>query len=194
MVKAIDVAKYIMELEEEKPSSTLYPLKLQKLCYHIQSFHLALWGKSLFDDDFQAWENGPCIYVLWKYYNPLRDDNNLCAIDLKEMPGNLSNISSSGEDFILSVSEHFRCQSGYHLSARTYREAPWVETKANGIIEKERMKNYYEKNKEAMVDLVGCLCNTKDESNQKAIISKLQDFITSGMSELMDVYNAIVDK
>jgi len=40
-------------------------LKLQKLLYYIQAWHLAIFGKSVIDDDFKAWVHGPVCVSVW---------------------------------------------------------------------------------------------------------------------------------
>lgn len=39
--------------------------KLQKLCYYAQAWSLAWTEKSLFDEDFEAWANGPVCRELF---------------------------------------------------------------------------------------------------------------------------------
>ena len=45
-------------------------LKLQKLLYLIEGYHLAYFTESLIDDEFQAWTHGP---VSRKVYDSLKD-------------------------------------------------------------------------------------------------------------------------
>ena len=40
-------------------------LKLQKLCYYAQVFHLALIGRRLFDEQLLAWDHGPVTRSIW---------------------------------------------------------------------------------------------------------------------------------
>ena len=48
------VAKYILQKK-----GTMTTMKLQKLCYYAQAWSLAWDGVPLFEEDFQAWANGP---------------------------------------------------------------------------------------------------------------------------------------
>ena len=41
-------------------------LKLQKLLYFVQGYHLAYFGKPLFEDDFEAWVHGPVSRKLFE--------------------------------------------------------------------------------------------------------------------------------
>ena len=39
-------------------------LKLQKLLYYVEAWHVAFFNKMLFDDEFQAWVHGPvCVPI-----------------------------------------------------------------------------------------------------------------------------------
>ena len=43
-------------------------LKLQKLVYYAQAWHLALRDVPLFEEDFEAWVHGPVIPALYQEY------------------------------------------------------------------------------------------------------------------------------
>lgn len=55
MVSIFDVAQYILS----KNLCGMTSMKIQKLCFYTQAAHLAWVGKPLFDEQFQAWNNGP---------------------------------------------------------------------------------------------------------------------------------------
>jgi uncharacterized phage-associated protein len=59
-VSVISVAKYILHQQGEMSA-----MKLQKLCYYSQAWHMAWEDKALFDEDFQAWANGPVCRPLY---------------------------------------------------------------------------------------------------------------------------------
>ena len=62
MANVFDTAKYI--LEQSGPMSTM---KLQKLCYYSQAWSLVWDDSPLFEEDFQAWANGPvCTKLFFK--------------------------------------------------------------------------------------------------------------------------------
>lgn len=56
-----DVAAFILG-EFDRPITTM---KLQKLTYLAQGWSFVLLGRELFDDDFEAWANGPVNYNLF---------------------------------------------------------------------------------------------------------------------------------
>jgi len=60
-MKALDVAKYFIELANEESEHDLTNLKLQKLLYYAQGKHLIANGDILFDDAVEAWRYGPVV-------------------------------------------------------------------------------------------------------------------------------------
>jgi uncharacterized phage-associated protein len=50
MLQARDVARYFLAKSEPEAGDTISNLKLQKLCYYAQGFHLAVFGEALFGD------------------------------------------------------------------------------------------------------------------------------------------------
>ena len=61
MASVFDVAAYILERR-----GRMTAMKLQKLVYYSQAWSLVWDGRPLFDDEVQAWVNGPVVYDLFK--------------------------------------------------------------------------------------------------------------------------------
>src|SRR5260364_350033 len=68
MVSVFDVANYFLTLVEEEVGDALSNLKLQKLVYYAQGFHLALFSRPLFENAIEAWTHGPVIPGLYHAY------------------------------------------------------------------------------------------------------------------------------
>lgn len=62
-----DIASYFIE-RANQTKSTINNLKLQKLVYYSQAWHLAIHGIPLFKEDFQAWVHGPVVPELYQKY------------------------------------------------------------------------------------------------------------------------------
>lgn len=72
-MKIFDVVQYIL-IEESKNNRTISNLRLQKYLYFCQFISLGVYGIELFDDEFEAWEYGPCIpkiYTRFKAYGSI---------------------------------------------------------------------------------------------------------------------------
>jgi uncharacterized phage-associated protein len=67
MVSPFEVANYFIWLANET-GSFLSNLKLQKLVYYAQAWHLALEESPLFEEDFEAWIHGPVLPTLYQKY------------------------------------------------------------------------------------------------------------------------------
>ena len=66
MANVYDVAKYVL-----KKLGSMSTMKLQKEVYYCQAWSLGWDGKSLFDEDFQAWANGPVCPELFSRHKGL---------------------------------------------------------------------------------------------------------------------------
>ena len=64
---AKDVAEHFIA-EAKKSGETLTNEKLQCLLYYAQGFHLAMQGEPLFPEEFYAWDCGPVIPSVWRWY------------------------------------------------------------------------------------------------------------------------------
>lgn len=68
MIPARKVAKYFLSKVEEDIGDGISNLKLQKLVYYAQAYHLAMYGEPLFGERVEAWEHGPVVPELYREY------------------------------------------------------------------------------------------------------------------------------
>lgn len=136
-----DVAKYILE-----KMGKMSTWKLQKLCYYSQAWTLAWDGEPLFDEDFEAWSNGPVCRVLFdKHKGRFMID----ACDLDTGDSGKLNMNQKGNIDI--VIRDYGPMEAYALREQTHGEAPWRDTRgslpdgapSNAIIPKAVMGEYY---------------------------------------------------
>ncbi len=66
--KLQSVANYFLYVANRSGMS-INNKKLQKLVYYAQAWHLVLCNDSLFEDQIEAWVNGPVVKDLWSQYN-----------------------------------------------------------------------------------------------------------------------------
>lgn len=141
MAHVLDVAKYILHRAGE-----LSAMKLEKLAYYCQAWSLAWDGVPLFDEDFQAWANGPVCPVLFashrgKFLIPpdFYDDR-------PDYPFTAEQLDTMNE-----VLRGYGGKPPVWLSELTHKERPWRETRcgiapgepSDRVIEKELMQDYY---------------------------------------------------
>jgi uncharacterized phage-associated protein len=115
MASVLDVAAYI--LAKHGPMTAM---KLQKLVYYSQAWHLAWEEKPLFDERIEAWANGPVVPVLYRKHRgrfTLSPDESL--------GGNERELSQSERDTIEAVIDAYGDKTARWLSELTHREEPW---------------------------------------------------------------------
>ncbi|MDJ0359695.1 type II toxin-antitoxin system antitoxin SocA domain-containing protein [Rhodococcus sp. H29-C3] len=121
MVSSVDdVAAYVIN-EFQSPISTM---KLQKLCYMAQGWSLAITDEALFNDDFEAWKNGPVNYRLFDQHRgqflvdawPSGDPQTIAPIARAVLDGAIRNYGGL---------------SGMQLGELTHQdETPWSRARA----------------------------------------------------------------
>ena len=141
MAYAADVAKYIVEKYGEMSA-----MKLHKLAYYCQAWHMVWFEKELFPEDFQAWANGPVIRSLYAIH---RKQFIVNAALLAQ--GNTDNLTGDQKGSIDKVMTFYGDKTAQWLSNLTHQEAPWLNAR-NGLppgepseatIDKASMHEYY---------------------------------------------------
>lgn len=140
MADIFDVAKYILEKQ-----GSMSTMKLQKLCYYSQAWSL-VWndGRPLFQEDFQAWTNGPVCRKLFDTHK------GMYTIADSDINAN-GELTSCEKETIDSVLETYGNKSPQWLSDLTHMEAPWNEARigfsdgenCENKITKGNMRRYY---------------------------------------------------
>jgi len=119
-------------------------LKLQKLLYYSQAWYLALYGKPLFNEDFEAWVNGPIIPSQYKRFQnfkgePIVQERSKSKTRPK-LTKHLGAVLGAYGDF-----------SSFDLAVLSHSEPPWLEARqglspeaqSKNIISKESMERYF---------------------------------------------------
>ncbi len=117
MANVYDVAQYILEKQ-----GLMTAMKLQKLVYYSQAWSLVWDEKPLFDEEIQAWANGPVTPAL---YNEHRGMYNISAIP----KGKSANLNADEIETINVVLNAYGDKSSQWLSDRTHSETPWLEAR-----------------------------------------------------------------
>lgn len=133
---------------------TLSALKLQKLLYYVQAWHLALYNKPLFDEKFQAWVHGPVSRTIFDRFS--KEKTMYSLIREKDItPGFNPDkvLSKKSQLHIDSVLEVYGRFSGSQLEAMTHDEEPWIQargginpiSKSEAPLDNKVMAEYYKK-------------------------------------------------
>lgn len=137
--------------------SPMSHLKLQKLLYYCQAYHLAYFDEPLLEEDFQAWVHGPVCRVIYDEHKSkaVLYKDLLFEGDASEVMGNFKNESLSNDQIFLltDVLNSLNTWTAFELESATHKERPWLEARVgysageicNEIISKESMRAYYKK-------------------------------------------------
>lgn len=129
MATVKQISDYVVFRIKSEGESDLSVLKLQKLLYYIQAWHLAFFKKRAFDSEFQAWIHGPVnreIYDLYKDKKYLYSEMNLDDIDDVDV---MSKIDDELKIHVDTILEAYAKYSGIQLEIMTHNEYPWLEAR-----------------------------------------------------------------
>lgn len=135
-----DVAKYILVQTKE-----ITTFKLQKLVYYAQAWSLVWDDATLFDNEIEAWANGPVCRSLYEKHK------GQFTIKSNDVCGDENRLSRQQQETIDAVIRSYGQFSGQELSDLTHKERPWVVARAgmeigergDKVIELNTMCEYY---------------------------------------------------
>jgi len=113
-----DVAARI--LDRAGPMSTM---KLQKLVYYSQAWHLAWEGVPLFGEPIEAWANGPVVYELFTRHR------GRFQVAPPWVHGSAAELTNAERNTVDLVVEDYGRLSGRELSLLAHSERPWREAR-----------------------------------------------------------------
>jgi len=142
MATAHDVAAYILENQGEMSA-----MKLQKLVYYSQAWHLVWDEKPLFAERIEAWANGPVVPKLYQVHRGQFSVHSWSH-------GDSSKLTPSQRGSIEAVLKFYGDKTGSWLSELTHREHPWRDARA-GLAPGER--GQHEITKAALAEYYGGL-------------------------------------
>jgi uncharacterized phage-associated protein len=141
MATIIDVAKYITD--RLGPMSAM---KLQKLTYYCQAWNLVWEEQPLFNDEFEAWANGPVCPMLYAYH---RGQFQVDSNDFRF--ANSGDLSPEQRANIDKVIGFYGTKTAQWLSDLTHQEQPWLQARGSlppgsncsELISKAAIHEYY---------------------------------------------------
>lgn len=120
-------------------------LKLQKMLYYAQGWHLGLYGTPLFDDVIEAWIHGPVVPEVYRRFKPSGHKPIDSPARLVDQP----------EDLVVHIKDVWEAYGGlsaYDLERLSHAEAPWRNARVGltddapcqAAIKVEDMKRFFE--------------------------------------------------
>jgi len=142
-VTVFDVAVYILE-----EMGNMSAMKLQKLVYYCQAWNLVWEEKPLYNENIEAWANGPVVPKLYQAHRQIFE----VSSEMFSNKGNSDNLTPTQKKNIDKIIKFYGDKSSKWLSELTHKEAPWMIARkglkdlerGNNIISLNNMMEYYE--------------------------------------------------
>lgn len=117
MVSIHDLIAYMLRAEGHMAS-----MKIHKLCYYLQGYHLAWTGKPLFAERIEARNTGPVVPFLYSFLEKE-------PIPKRWRLGRPDKIDKPTTQIIDAILPFYASSSGLHLAELAREEAPWLRTR-----------------------------------------------------------------
>lgn len=117
MATAHDVAAYI--LDKCGPMSAM---KLQKLVYYCQAWHLVWEDEPLFSERVEAWANGPVVPELYQLHR-----GQFTVTGWRD--GDAAKLTDREQTSVNAVLDFYGDKTAFWLSELTHRENPWAHAR-----------------------------------------------------------------
>ncbi|MGL5829365.1 MAG: Panacea domain-containing protein [Angustibacter sp.] len=114
MATVHDVAEYILGKTGE-----IAAMKVQKLCYYAQAWHLVWEERPLFSERIEAWANGPIMPDLYAQHR------GKFLVKAGDFPGDPHQLDSGERESIDLVLDQYGKFTAHQLSRQTHQEEPW---------------------------------------------------------------------
>ena len=137
----VTIANAILEKTGE-----ISAMKLHKLCYYAQAWHLVWHDKPIFKEAIEAWRYGPVTPHL---YSKHKDSFSIKKNFFKGQK--LEQLSQIQLETIDKVVDYYNKYDAQQLSDLTHQEEPWKRARSglsesdrsNNVIRLEDIQNYY---------------------------------------------------
>lgn len=124
--------------EDEEFGDNITNLKLQKLLYYAQGFHLGWHGSAIFPEEIEAWAHGPVVRQLYFQYQE-------CGASALSTPEGFdpASFDEQTRELLEEVYKVYGQYSAWGLRNLTHQEPPWKDTARNEAISTEAMRIFF---------------------------------------------------
>ena len=120
MAHVNDVATYILERQ-----GRMTTMKLHKLLYYCQAWHLVWDEEPLFEDRIEAWRDGPVVPRVYELHR------GKFQISEPPGPGDPADLEKNEIETIDAVLTAYGDSPAYELSRLTHEEGPWLDARGD---------------------------------------------------------------
>lgn len=129
MYQANQIADFFLGSISQESGDTMSPLKLQKLVYYAQAWHLTIFKKPLFEEKIEAWVHGPVIPSIYERFKATPIHSN---IDIPNSGVEAAEFEPETNIILKEVSAIYGEHSASYLEDLTHQEDPWINAR-NGV-------------------------------------------------------------
>jgi uncharacterized phage-associated protein len=128
MNTAHEISDWILSKIDIEAGDSISPLKLQKILYYCQAWHLTIFKKPVFDERIEAWAKGPVVPSQYKRFaeTPIYDSIRITNIEL-----HIPKLDKNTEELLIEVINLYGERSASYLENLTHSENPWIEARGN---------------------------------------------------------------
>lgn len=172
---AIDIAKKIVCRTDVKHGDTISNLKLQKLLYYMQGFHLALFDAPFFNEQMEAWTYGPVVPAVFQAFKRYKQR----SIN----PTNYSDeliLTDDEQRMFDKVYADYSRFSAVALMKMTHNEDPWKCHDIGDVITNDELRTFF-------LTQIDCEepCRT-DESGRIIMTKKMREAVYKAEKSLAE--------
>lgn len=143
MADVKNVAAFFIDLAQKQNAmdkgDLMTHLRLQKLLYFAQGWHLARYGKPLFDAPLEAWQHGPVVRDMYRRYKVFGSQ----GIETSE-PVPEDAFTPEEYELLLDVARAYdACSTGELVNLSHAPDAPWSHTAPSAEISRQAMQDYF---------------------------------------------------
>ena len=123
MAKAIDVAKFFIEIVANTPNEdAMTNLRLNKLLYFAQAGSISSLGYTLIEEDFEAWDLGPVVKSVYKTFKEYGRNG------IVNQSFDRQALTKEEQLYLLDVLRKYSAMSTSSLVNKSHEKgAPWYE-------------------------------------------------------------------
>ena len=149
MIDYKTLANYII-MKCNKDNKEISNLKLQKMVFYCQAYHIAKYREQLIDNKFEAWKHGAVLPALYNDYSYL-GYNNKQKYEKKEYDNIRSDLGEYLTGFLDKIINEFSDMTASEIRELNHSEEPWKEARrgyepddsCNEIIKEDTIYKYY---------------------------------------------------
>lgn len=139
--KVLDIANELLRYAQHATGGELMSnMKLQKMLYYQQGFHLAMFGEPLFEEEIEAWMYGPVVPSVYDNYKSYKREGIPCDEDAE------FHFENQKEEALFNeVCKVYGKYSAIGLMNMTHEESPWKNTPMGegNVINKSKMQSFF---------------------------------------------------